>query len=199
MIGFSRLAGVAVSGLFWLVLAAAAHAAETTKYYEITGKTGMELLRDMNRKGPRRGFLTKDIAQTQFKSDLRGDIVHHDGICRTKNARFSMHITYVYPRPAHGLDAALAKRWQAFHASNVKHEQMHGRLGRKLIADVNGALRSFRMADSQHCRKADAALTRQLDAIIIAYNKSQKEFDQREHRKGGPVEKSIVALIGKKK
>jgi predicted secreted Zn-dependent protease len=193
-----KLAELAVAALVALVLPAAAKTTETTKYYKITGKTGMELFRDMNRKGPRHGFLTKAIAQTQFKTDLRGDIVYQNGVCRTKNARYSMQITYVYPQPTNKLDGALAKRWRAFQASNVQHEHMHGRLGRKLVDDMNRALRGFKMADKQSCRKADAALTRQLDAIIVAYNKSQADFDKREHRDGGPVEKSILALIGKR-
>jgi predicted secreted Zn-dependent protease len=75
---------------------------------------------------------------------------------------------------------------------------MHGRLGRKLVGDMNRVLRGFKMADKQSCRKAEAALSRQLDAIVIAYNKSQAEFDKREHRSGGPVEKSILALVGKR-
>jgi predicted secreted Zn-dependent protease len=198
MIGFSKLAGLAVAASLALALPAVAKVTETTRYYKITGKTGMELLRDMNRKGPRHGFLTKAIAQTQFKTDLRGDIVRQNGVCRTKNAGYSMRITYVYPQPTNKLDAALAKRWRAFQATNVEHEQMHGRLGRKLVGDMNRVLRGFKMADKQSCRKAEAALTKQLDAIIVAYNKAQTEFDKREHRAGGPVEKSILALVGKR-
>jgi len=38
---------------------------------------------------------------------------------------------------------------------------------------------------------------KELDRIIVAYNKSQVDFDKREHRDGGPVEKSILALVGK--
>lgn len=186
-------------GALLLALSGAARAdvSVRTTYYEVTGKTGLALLRDMNRKGPRHGFLTKAIAQTQFKSDIQGDLVHRNGVCRSDGARMVMQITYVYPRPAHKLDGALARRWKAFHASNVAHEEMHGRLAKKMVADVNRTLRGFRMADGTACRKANAKLMASLTRIMVAYNKSQVDFDTREHRPGGPVEKSIVALVGK--
>jgi predicted secreted Zn-dependent protease len=198
MFSVLKRAAAVSAALLSMVVAAQAQVSVSTKYYNITGKTGMELFWDMNRKGPRHGFLTKAIAQTQFKTDLKGDIVYSNGVCRTKNARYSLQITYVYPNPTTKLDAGLAKRWRAFQASNVRHEQEHGRLGRKFADDMNRTLRNFKMADKQSCRKADRALTKQLDSIIVSYNKSQVDFDKREHRDGGPVEKSILALVGKR-
>ncbi|MBX3571265.1 MAG: DUF922 domain-containing protein [Mesorhizobium sp.] len=179
--------------------AARADVSVKTKYYDIKGKTGLELFYDMNRKGPRHGFLTKAIAQTQFKTDIKGDLVHSNGVCRTRGAKMVMQITYVYPRPVDKLDPSLARRWKKFQASNVVHEEMHGRLAKKMVADVNRAMRGFKLADGQSCRKANAKLMKELDRIIVAYNKSQVDFDKREHRDGGPVEKSVLALVGKKK
>jgi len=193
-----KLAGFAVAASLATAVPANAKTTETTKYYNVTGKTGMELFRDMNRRGPKHGFLTKAIAQTQFKPDVRGQIVFQDGICRTKNARYAMQITYVYPKVTGKLDPRLAARWRTFLAAVVRHEQAHGRLGRKLVDDINRTMRNFKMADRQSCRKADAALTKQVNAMVVAYNKSQRDFDKREHRPGGPVEKSTMALIGKK-
>jgi predicted secreted Zn-dependent protease len=190
--------------VFAVVLLASAGAARAdvsvkTKYYDIKGKTGLELFYDMNRKGPRHGFLTKAIAQTQFKTDIKGDLVHSNGVCRTRGAEMMMQITYVYPRPVDKLDSSLARRWKKFQASNIVHEEMHGRLAKKMVADVNRAMRGFKLADGQSCRKANAKLMKELDRIIVAYNKSQVDFDKREHRDGGPVEKSVLALVGKKK
>mgnify|MGYP001462645340 CR=1 FL=1 len=190
--------------VFAVVLLASAGAARAdvsvkTKYYDIKGKTGLELFYDMNRKGPRHGFLTKAIAQTQFKTDIKGDLVHSNGVCRTRGAEMMMQITYVYPRPVDKLDSSLARRWKRFQASNIVHEEMHGRLAKKMVADVNRAMRGFKLADGQSCRKANAKLMKELDRIIVAYNKSQVDFDKREHRDGGPVEKSVLALVGKKK
>ncbi|SMH43038.1 DUF922 domain-containing protein [Mesorhizobium australicum] len=197
MRGFAKLGMMVGAALMASTLAVRADVTVKTKYYDIKGKTGLELFYDMNRKGPRHGFLTKAIAQTQFKTSLKGDFVHSNGVCRTKGAGMTMQITYVYPRPVDKLPSALARRWKKFQATNVTHEEMHGRLAKKMVGDVNRTLRGFRMADGQSCRKANAKLMKELDRIVIAYNKSQVDFDKREHRDGGPVEKSVLALIGK--
>lgn len=196
--------GARLGVLFGAVLLASTVAARAdvsikTKYYDIKGKTGLELFYDMNRKGPRHGFLTKAIAQTQFKTDIKGDLVHSNGVCRTRGAEMAMQITYVYPRPVDKLDPALARRWKKFQASNIVHEETHGRLAKKMVADVNRAMRGFKLADGQSCRKANAKLMKDLSRIIVAYNKSQVDFDKREHRDNGPVEKSVLALVGKKR
>ena len=196
--GLGAKLGVLVGAALLASMAAArADVSVKTKYYDIKGKTGLELFYDMNRKGPRHGFLTKAIAQTQFKTDIKGDLAHSNGVCRTRGAKMVMQITYVYPRPVDRLDPALARRWKKFQASNIVHEEMHGRLAKKMVADVNRTMRGFKMEDGQSCRKANAKLMKDLARIIVAYNKSQVDFDKREHRDGGPVEKSVLALVGK--
>jgi predicted secreted Zn-dependent protease len=194
----ARRFGLAAAILAAMTLAAsAADVTVKSTYYSISGKTGLELLNEMNRKGPRHGFLTKAIAQTQIRTDLKGDLVHANGVCRASGARLVMQITYVYPRPANRLDPALARRWKAFQATNVSHEEAHGRVAKKMVADVNRMLRSFRMADKPSCSRAGAKVASDLGRILAAAAKSQEEFDRREHRDGGPVEKSILALVGK--
>lgn len=197
MRGFARLGVMVGVALMASTMAVRADVTVKTKYYDIKGKTGLELFYDMNRKGPRHGFLTKAIAQTQFKTDIKGDLVYSNGVCRARGAKMVMEITYVYPRPVDKLPAALARRWKRFQATNVAHEEMHGKLAKKMVGDVNRTLRGFRMADGQSCRKANAKLMKDLDRIIVAYNKSQVDFDKREHRDGGPVEKSVLALVAR--
>jgi len=176
---------------------AQARITETTRYYKVNGKTGMELLLDMNRKGPRHGFLTKAIAQTQFKTRFLGDIYYSNGYCSTRNGGYSVAITYVYPQPEKPLSGVLAKRWRAFQATNVAHEREHGRIARKMANAVARKIRGFKVADKPGCRKSTAALGREIDALIDAQNAEQAAFDKREHREHGPVEKSILALVRK--
>lgn len=190
--------GLALAGLLCGAASAQSRVTEATKYYSITGKTGMELLWDMNRKGPRHGFLTKAIAQTQFKTGYTGDFIWENGVCRTRNASFKLQITYVYPQPKGKFDAAMTRRWKAFQATNIVHEREHGRIAKKMAASIGRKLKAFRMADKSSCDRPVAKLGKEIDAIIVAQNIEQKTFDTREHRKGGPVEKSILALVGKR-
>ncbi len=197
MAGFVKVAALAAGVLVAFSAAASAKVGVSTKYYDIKGKTGLELFYDMNRKGPRHGFLTKAIAQTQFKSDLKGDLVYANGVCSARKLTFQLQITYVYPRPVTKLDPALARRWKAFQAHNVMHEEMHGTIAKRMVARMDKLLRGFSLADGPSCRKTDAKLATEIKRVLVAYNKEQVEFDKREHRPGGPVEKSILALVGK--
>ncbi|MGB6116658.1 MAG: DUF922 domain-containing protein [Mesorhizobium sp.] len=178
---------------------AQARITEETKFYQISGKTGMELLRDMNRRGPRHGFLTKAIAQTQFKTGYSGDFVYENGVCHAKGASYNLHITYVYPQPKVRFDSAMARRWKVFQATNIQHEREHGRIAKKMANTIGKKLRAFKVKDSRGCDRPVARLSREIDAIVTAQNKEQMAYDKREHRDGGPVEKSIFSLIGKKK
>lgn len=169
---------------------------EKIEYYSISGKTGMDLLVDMNRRGPRHGFLRKAIAQTKYTSTPRGDIVHRNGTCRVVGGGITTDITYIYPKPASRLSRDLTRRWRIFQADNVRHEKAHGRIARQMAAELDRKIGGFSMKDTGSCRRAVARLKREVAAIYTKYEKAQADFDQREHRDGGAVEKSVLILIG---
>ncbi|WP_187970235.1 DUF922 domain-containing protein [Aquibium microcysteis] len=171
---------------------------EKTEYYEISGRTGMELLLDMNRRGPRQGFLTKAIAQTRYETRPDGKFVHEKGVCRIKGGGVTMKITYVYPKPRGTLDKDLGRRWKLFQADNVRHEQTHGRIARELASEVDAYVRGFAVKDGPSCWKALSRFERELQAYYTRNKKKQAAFDLKEHRDGGPVDKSIRILVGKR-
>lgn len=200
--------------MYWLATAAAAlllsilysaspalakaKISEKTQYYEISGKTGFELLLDMNRRGPRHGFLTKAIAQTRYETRPDGRFVHEKGVCRIKGGGVTMKITYVYPKPRGTLDKDLARRWKLFQADNVRHEQTHGRIAKEFAAELDSFVRGFAVKDGASCWKALSRFERELAALYAGNKKKQAAFDLKEHRDGGPVDKSIRVLVGKR-
>ncbi|MFN3549569.1 MAG: DUF922 domain-containing protein [Mesorhizobium sp.] len=185
-----------------LPLATPAHAkarvTEKTEYYEISGKTGVDLLLDMNRRGPRHGFMTKAIAQTRYEARPQGHLAHANGVCRIKDAGFTVKITYIYPKPRQPLDGDLARRWKLFQADNIRHEEVHGRIAKELGAEADGYVRRFAVKDGASCWKALSQFEREIKAIYARYQKKQAAFDLKEHRKGGAVDKSILLLVGKR-
>lgn len=195
------IAGAALL-LFIVSVASPAHAktriTEKTEYYEISGKTGLELFLDMNRRGPRHGFLTKAIAQTRYETRPDGRFVHEKGVCRIKGGGVTMKITYIYPKPRGTLDADLARRWKLFQADNLRHEQTHGRIARELANEVDTFVRGFAVKDGPSCWKALSRFERELQALYTRNKKKQAAFDLKEHRDGGPVDKSIRILVGKR-
>jgi predicted secreted Zn-dependent protease len=193
---------LALALLAYLPLAKSAFAkvkvSEKTEYYEISGKTGVDLYRDMGRRGPRHGFLTKAIAQTRYEVTPEGHMAHEKGLCRIKGAGVTLKITYIYPKPRGPLSADLARRWKRFQADNVRHEQMHGRIAKEFAAAADTYFRRFAVKDGPSCRKAVSQLKREAKALTDRYEKKQVDFDRNEHRDGGAVDKSALALIGKR-
>jgi predicted secreted Zn-dependent protease len=177
--------------------AAAPRVVETVEYYAISGTTGVELLRDMSRRGPRQGFLTRAIAQTRYETSADGRLRHAGGVCRFEGG-VSLKITYIYPKPGNALDRDLARRWRIFQADNERHEKAHGRIARELAVELDRRLRAFAMADGPSCWKATAALKRERETLFDLYEKKQIAFDLKEHRAGGPVDRSIEVLLGKR-
>lgn len=195
---FAAVLAVAASLAAWPAFAGPL-VKEAVEYYSISGRTGAELLREMNRHGPRHGFLRRAIAQTRYAPDIRGNLVKQDGVCRMKGGRFVLNITYVYPRPSEKLPSDVARRWKAFQADNVRHEKMHGRIAREMAVRLDRVLRTFSYRDrNSHCNMAMLKLERAVDKVVREYNRKQRVFDAKEHRQGGAVEKSIVALLGKR-
>lgn len=194
-----RLAWIAV-GLAVLVSASPAVArpriVEKTEYYDIRGATGFALLQEMNRKGPRHGFLTKAIAQTRYTSAAHATMVHRNGICRAEESVVNLDITYIYPRPVQKLPRALERRWRGFMADNLRHEREHGRIARAMAVELDRHQRRFALKDGLSCNRAKAQLRREMKAIVDRHERAQIAFDEREHRDGGAVEKSILLLVG---
>ncbi len=170
---------------------------EKTEYYRISGKTGRDLLRDMNRRGPRHGWLTKAIAQTRYETRTFGDMVGENGKCRVRGGGVSMTITYIYPQPREKLSREMARRWKFFQADNVRHEKTHGRIAREMAAALETRIKGFETSGDRRCWAAKVRLERETRAIFDAYKKKQAAFDEREHRDGGSVDKSIAVLLGK--
>lgn len=188
---------------FWLLVILALPVADAlaaprittrTEYYSISGKTGVELIRQMNRKGPRHGFLRKAVAQTRYSVKTQSEFDHEGGICRTHKAGARMSVTIVYPRISNKISARLKSKWAYFMKDTVRHEEAHVRIATEMVTVLDRKLRRFAMKDRSNCRAAARRLRREVQAIYDAYGEKQKDFDAREHRKGGPVEKSFIVL-----
>ena len=70
--------------------------------YLIRGRSGNQLLEEMDRRGPKHGLLTRAIAQTRYS--VRWDITwaENNGGCRIETANAKLLITYTYPEVAGG-------------------------------------------------------------------------------------------------
>lgn len=162
--------------------------------YPVAGKSGEELLLQMNRKGPRHGFLTRAIAQTSYvvKWDFAWE--SEKGGCRLKDADARLAITYTYPRATSKMPAALARKWQTFLRGVRRHEETHGTLARRMVAAAQRSIAGVAFPRDAGCRAARAEVKRRVDAVYAVYESRQRAFDAREHADNGKVVRLVEAL-----
>lgn len=165
-----------------------------TTSYPIVGRSGGDLLAQMDRKGPKHGFLTRAIAQTRYtvnwdiswKSDGQG--------CRVDDVRARLDITYSYPRVASAMTPALRRKWSAFLRGVQKHEETHGALARRMVNAAEASVAAVGQRRDTRCRAARAEVKRLIAAAYAKYEAEQLAFDAREHRDDGNVARLVDRL-----
>ncbi|MBX3575816.1 MAG: DUF922 domain-containing protein [Rhizobiaceae bacterium] len=180
----------------WAVSPAAATVKTSveTKTYEISGRTGTELLSAMDRRGPKHGFLTRAIAQTSYTVNWEIEWAQKNGTCRLKSAVATLSITYTYPKVSGKMSSPLKKKWERFYAGVKAHEETHGTLASQMVKAADKAISGFAMKDDPGCRKAQAAIKRRVDGVYAEYEARQVRFDKTEHARGGAVDGLVRAL-----
>lgn len=167
---------------------------EKTSNYRISGRTGAELIAQMDRRGPRHGFLTRAIAQTRYSVSWTIEWGESRKACRIKSIDGDLAITYFYPTVTSSMSPDLKRRWSHFMTGVRRHESTHGTLARQMAKAVERSLSGLSVRNDPGCGKARREAKRRMQAIYDDYEARQVRFDKREHRNGGPVEKLITAL-----
>lgn len=174
--------------------AAAAKITVTKEYYRISGKTGGALLDQMDRRGPKHGFMTRAIAQTRYSMQSGADWRYSNGVCRARDVKVRLSITYVYPRPTAPVSAELKRRWTEFMRGVVAHEEMHGQIARQMANAAQKAVAGMAIRDRRNCPTVQRKMKRKIDAIVAEYERRQETFDDDEHRDGGRIDGLVRSL-----
>lgn len=188
-------AGLIVVGL------AQAEAATTikTEHYTISGSTGEALLRAMDRRGPKQGYLARAMAQTRYSLgwDLKWD--DSGSTCKLKRAVARLSIAYRYPQPTGPMPADLKRRWTAFMKAVRTHEEVHGRIAKQMARAAERSLANMSTSNDPGCAKSYREVQRRVNRIVAAFEERQRSFDANEHRPGGHVAKVVNSLIGRRR
>lgn len=174
---------------------AAPRVTTAVKYYPIHGQTGLALVREMDRLGPRQGFMSRAIAQTVYSLQYGADLKSVDGVCHVTRPQVTLSITYIFPQPADSLPPALARRWRQFMTGVRRHEGHHGEMAQQMAQVAERAILSTITRSDATCREMRRELKARVGAIYDGYDARQNAFDRQEHRKGGHVDRLIMALI----
>ncbi|WP_274629649.1 DUF922 domain-containing protein [Arvimicrobium flavum] len=167
----------------------------SVKNYAIVGKTGDDLLNQMDRKGPKHGFLTRAIAQTRYA--VTWDIAWQSNgrDCRVQRVNANIDITYTYPRVVSRLSPAMGKKWNAFLRGVRKHEETHGAIAQRMVKTAEKSVAAVSIKRDPHCFAARAEVKRRVAAAYDKYEAQQRDFDAREHRDGGVVSRLVDRLV----
>lgn len=166
-----------------------------TATYAIVGRTGADLLVQMDRKGPKHGFLTRAIAQTRYTVKWDIDWKSDGRDCRVRDAVATVAITYTYPRVASNLSPALRRKWNAFLRGVRQHEEMHGTIARRMVTAAEKSVASVAVKRDPNCRVARKEAKRRVAVAYAKYEAQQRAFDEREHRGDGNVAALVERLM----
>lgn len=176
-------------------VAAGVKVVSRTQTYPIVGATGQALVEAMDRNGPKHGFMTRAIAQTTYTVEWQFKVKTAGKACRMLDADGTLNVTYTFPRVASPMTISLAARWKRFFAGVRKHERMHGRIARAMVAAASKSARGTVFEADPSCQRTRREAKRRIDAVYAAYEARQVAFDAREHGDGGPVERLVAAFV----
>lgn len=190
--------GAALTGLIVLGATGIADAAGSVsvgnKTYAVSGKTGAAMLSSMNRRGPKHGFLSRAIAQTQYRVDWDVKFKIKNGSCVVARAHPRMKILYTFPEPSDAISPDLRKRWKVFMVGVRKHEEQHGRFARQMLAAAERSAYGVKVPGDATCRKTGAEIKRRVASVYEEYEAKQIVFDRREHKQNGNIHRLIKVL-----
>ena len=168
---------------------------EHIKQYRIAGANGAALLKDMDRRGPRHGFLARAIAQTAYSVVWTVEWTQTRGACRVKSVDGELSVTYMFPQVVGKLSPSMQRRWNVFFAGVKRHERTHGEIARRMARATEQSLRRTAIQNDPGCRKTRREAKRRMASVYADYEARQLRFDAKEHSPGANVERLIEALI----
>jgi predicted secreted Zn-dependent protease len=171
--------------------------------YRVSGGSGEALMAAMDRNGPSHGFAARAIAQTRYSVAWEMGWKVEDGQCRLDAADVTLSVNYRYPELVGKASPALRKRWARFLAGVRRHEETHGRLARQMTVKARRAALRVVADDDWFCIRCCWSAKREVARVVrdvyADYEARQERFDVLEHQPGGPVDRMVGALIGRRR
>jgi len=161
--------------------------------YDISGETPRELFLSMVKRGPKDGFRSRAIAQTQYHTDWSTTLSYANGACQVVRAEPRATITYIYPQPPAAMRNT--RRWNRFMAGIMRHERQHGRYVHEMLAEARKSILGLNAAGDEDCNRTRAEMKRRVGRIHDLYEVKQRAFDVREHKDGANIDRLIKAFV----
>lgn len=170
-----------------LLLAGAVEAAagvsirERTLYYDVSGKTGAEVYKQMARKGPSRSDGKGHfIARADISFDFgKVDAYQWGNQCRIREADVVVNIVYRMPRWSGEKSAspAMKRAWGSFLAHVWRHEKRHGEIAKDAGYQMLRLMKSLSGNVNKQCAGMKETFEQRLKDIVARHNQRQAAFD----------------------
>jgi len=199
---FTSLAALLVAAFSMVASPSGAHArvvvTESVKYYNITGKDGLDVSKAMLSGGERNINLRHAIASTTTRisiDDVKAGIVN--GRCKVTNVTVNLDIVYLFPQWPQKSNASrnVRRAWDPFYAELEKHEHHHGAIAKDFARKIEKAMLNMSGVPALGCRDYIAKASHRFRSITAQLKQKQLAFDARENHKSSRITRLQIALL----
>jgi len=167
-----------------------------TETYAVAGRSGGEIMKAMQRGGPKQGLQARAMAATRYDVRWNLDWAKGTNTCRLKSASAVLTITYRFPRLASAVSPDLQARWTKFMAGVRTHEETHGRIAKEMVNAAQASLAGIANDNDPGCARSQNDVRRRVKAVYTEYEARQRQFDAKEHQYHGNVDGLVAQLTG---
>ncbi len=197
--GLLALAMVAMTVTTYIPAQARVIIKEKTRYYNVTGKNGPELMRSITRRGPNVRGTGHAIATTGISIRVRNvkpKLTRRK--CRIASADVLLTLTYTYPRwrNSRRAPAKVRKEWDKFLARVVVHEKTHGRISKEFVRDLEKKILQISGRVSKGCSDFGKSSRRAIERLERRSQRRHVRFDRREGRASSRIRRLQARLVG---
>lgn len=173
---------VAGAGLAMAPLAAVAELeirTETT-YYDIGGRTGKQLIEELQEKAPRAALDAKHYASATGLTTWDFNFVQEDGLCRLESVDVTLELTYEMPRWTERDKARrnVVRAWEGVIEALWQHERYHGELYQIGARSIHDSLLEH-VDPAPECSSVADQFNRFARMQMREVDRAQVQFDMR--------------------
>ncbi len=173
---------------------------ERVTYYDVKGKSGREIFKDMIENGPRVGRAVNNhaLATTEYKYDIENiDVEVKNGRCVPVNFDIILRVKYTYPRWKSRASANRNTRraWNVFNDTVIWHEKQHVKIAVELAEDYERVLKRTRFPARDDCNVDSLGFKWRVGMANLKHNRKQRRFDRKDLKPGGRGYEAQLNLI----
>ena len=179
---FFALALAMAPALLLALPARSASLSKTYSYFDIGGRTLVEIERELERRGPKlNGTGKRHPGATRMEFNTRLGYGERRGRCAVVEARVTVKATVILPRwRQRGAESDVRFIWETLAADIKRHEEAHVVIAKNHARELEAGLKAVR--PGRTCEQTAARAKQVNDRILAKHDREQDQFDRIENR-----------------